>query len=183
MRIGENKSHRPYRISFSSNVAGVWHGYRQYGLLNHSSADGNAGFAAANPVTQSFTVPFGDVASTDHYFARSTFSVSAGITAGYGNNGYCPQQNATRDQMAIFVVRAIFGGDNFTYSTTPYSNVFRPILLGVAAGGSRYQSRGGLVRNNFMETVSSSCAPADSGFVTGRGSLFCAAIRPARARA
>src|SRR5262249_16213639 len=33
---------------------------------------------------------------------------------------FCPDDNVTRGQMAVFIVRAIMGGDNFTYSPTPY---------------------------------------------------------------
>ena len=36
------------------------------------------------------------------------------------NNDYCPNANVTRAQMAIFMVRAIEGGDNFNFSATPY---------------------------------------------------------------
>jgi len=33
---------------------------------------------------------------------------------------FCPNDNITRGQMAVFIVRSIMGGDNFTYSPTPY---------------------------------------------------------------
>jgi hypothetical protein len=87
---------------------------------------GNATFAAATPVTQSFTVLFADVAPTDYYYAAINALAQSGITAGCGNNGYCPQQDVTRDDMAIFIVRAIYGGDNFTYSSTPYFTDVQP---------------------------------------------------------
>ena len=77
-------------------------------------------YAPAAPVTQSFTVYFTDVAPTDYYYAAISLLAQYGITAGCGNNNYCPQESVTRDEMAIFIVRAILGGDNFTYSTTPY---------------------------------------------------------------
>jgi len=60
------------------------------------------------------------VASTDYYYAPIDAMAQYGITAGCGSNDYCPTEIIPRWQMAIFLVRAIVGGDNFTYSTTPY---------------------------------------------------------------
>jgi hypothetical protein len=70
-------------------------------------------------VTRSFTVLFADVAPTDYYYAAINALAQHGITAGCGNNDYCPQQDVTRDEMAIFIVRTVYGGDNFAYSSTP----------------------------------------------------------------
>ena len=53
-----------------------------------------------------------------------------GITSGCGSNGFCPNDNVTRDEMAIFIVRAIYGSDNFTYTTTPYFNDVLPTTFG-----------------------------------------------------
>jgi hypothetical protein len=45
---------------------------------------------------------------------------------------YCPNDNITEAQMAVFVVRSVMGGDNFTYTQTPYfsdvlaSNLYFP---------------------------------------------------------
>ena len=33
---------------------------------------------------------------------------------------YCPDGMTTRGQMAVFVTRALTGGDTFSYSPTPY---------------------------------------------------------------
>ncbi|MGD0488842.1 MAG: S-layer homology domain-containing protein [Syntrophorhabdales bacterium] len=43
----------------------------------------------------------------------------AGITTGCGNGDYCPSGDVTRDQMAAFIIRAMYG-ENFTYTQTPY---------------------------------------------------------------
>jgi hypothetical protein len=91
---------------------------------------GNNGFAPANPVTQSFTVLFGDVSPANYYYDAVNALAQHGITAGCGNQDYCPLQNVTRDQMAIFIVRAILGGDNFTYSATPYFSDVQPSTFG-----------------------------------------------------
>ncbi|KJR41609.1 S-layer protein [Candidatus Magnetoovum chiemensis] len=51
------------------------------------------------------------------------------ITSGCGDGNYCPDNNVTRAEMAIFIVRAMVnkglititnGIDDFTYETTPY---------------------------------------------------------------
>jgi hypothetical protein len=95
-----------------------------------ASQGGNSTFAAAAPVTQSFTVLFGDIASGDYYYAAINAMAQHGITAGCGSNQYCPQVNVTRDQMAIFLVRAIYGGDNFTYTLAPYFSDVQPATFG-----------------------------------------------------
>jgi hypothetical protein len=71
-------------------------------------------------VTRTFSVTFADVAPTDYYFNAINLMSQSGITAGCGGNNFCPMQMVTRYQMAIFVVRAIQGGDNFAPSPTPY---------------------------------------------------------------
>ena len=43
---------------------------------------------------------------------------------------YCPNDNVTRAQMAIFIVRTIAGGDNFTWSSTPHFTDVSPTDFG-----------------------------------------------------
>jgi hypothetical protein len=85
-----------------------------------ASQGGDPTHFAAVPVTQRFTVLFADVAPADFDFTAVNLFAQRGITAGCGNNDFCPDANVTRAQMAIFIVRAIEGGDNFTSSATPY---------------------------------------------------------------
>ena len=85
-----------------------------------ATQSGNATFAAAVPVTQSFAAGFLDVKPTDYYFNAINLLAQRGISTGCGSNNFCPTQNITRSQMAIFLVRAIEGGDTFTYSSTPH---------------------------------------------------------------
>jgi hypothetical protein len=92
-----------------------------------ASQAGNATYTSAS-VNQSFTVQSTDLGS--YYDTAITAMAQKGITAGCGSNGYCPQNPVTRDQMAIFMVRAVFGGDNFTYSTTPYFTDVTPTTFG-----------------------------------------------------
>ncbi len=85
-----------------------------------ASQPGDTTYAPAVPVTQKFTIIFGDISPGDHYYAAINAMAQYGITNGCGNNDYCPGENVTRDQMAIFIVRAIYGNDNFSYNPTPY---------------------------------------------------------------
>ena len=73
-----------------------------------------------SPPAASGTV-FSDVGAGD--FAASFIEKLAadGITAGCGNNNYCPNAEVTRDQMAVFLLRAKHGS---TYSPPTASGVF-----------------------------------------------------------
>jgi len=70
---------------------------------------------------------FLDVGAGD--FAASFIEQLAndGITAGCGNNNYCPDAEVTRDQMAIFLLRAKYGS---SYSPPPATGVFDDVDLG-----------------------------------------------------
>lgn len=78
------------------------------------------GGSAVNLVVSSG--PFIDVAAGDFFYDAVNLMLSHGITGGCAANPpkYCPNDNVTRAQMAIFIVRSIVGGDNFTYSATPH---------------------------------------------------------------
>jgi uncharacterized repeat protein (TIGR01451 family) len=94
-----------------------------------ASQAGNTTYAYA-VMTQSFTVLFTDVAPTDFYYSATVAMAQKSITAGCGNNGFCPNDNVTRDEMAIFIVRAIYGNDNFTYTSAPYFTDVTPTTFG-----------------------------------------------------
>ena len=49
-----------------------------------------------------------------------------GITAGCGNNNYCPNDTVTRDQMAVFLLRAKHGSG---YSPPPATGIFGDVPL------------------------------------------------------
>jgi hypothetical protein len=70
------------------------------------------------------TQVFQDVPPTAYYFDAVNILYNKGITAGCSTNplDYCPNDTLTRAEMAIFMVRSIFGNDNFTYTLTPYYN-------------------------------------------------------------
>ena len=69
---------------------------------------------------------FLDVGAGD--FAASFIEqlASDGITAGCGNNNYCPNVDVTRAQMAVFLLRAKYGAD---YSPPPATGVFNDVPL------------------------------------------------------
>jgi hypothetical protein len=54
-------------------------------------------------------VPFADVTCTTFYDAWIEQFASDGITAGCGGGNYCPNENVTRAQMAVFIEAAMHG--------------------------------------------------------------------------
>jgi len=70
---------------------------------------------------------FLDVAAND--FAASFIEqlASDGITSGCGGGNYCPDAEVTRDQMAVFLLRAKYGS---TYSPPTATGVFGDVDLG-----------------------------------------------------
>jgi hypothetical protein len=78
------------------------------------------------PVTQAFTAQaFGDVPPSDYYFDAVNLLSAKNITTGCSAAtppalpDYCPTELVNREEMAVFLVRSIYGGDIFPYSTTP----------------------------------------------------------------
>jgi hypothetical protein len=65
---------------------------------------------------------FADVSPTDPFLPAINLMRDKGITNGCGVNParYCPADNVTRGQMAVFLVRSAMRGDSFTSNPTPY---------------------------------------------------------------
>jgi hypothetical protein len=72
----------------------------------------------ANFIPQQFT----DVPPSSYQFDAVNLLSQQNITSGCGAGTYCPNNDVTRAQMAVFIVRAIEGGDDFTWGATPYFN-------------------------------------------------------------
>ena len=77
--------------------------------------------------SQSFTIAqtvtaqtFADVPLGTYYFDAVNLLKQKNVTAGCGGTNYCPGTIIDRAQMAIFLTRAVFGGDDFTVSATPH---------------------------------------------------------------
>lgn len=69
---------------------------------------------------------FNDVGAGDFAAAFIEQLASDGITAGCGNNNYCPNADVTRDQMAVFLLRAKYGSG---YSPPAATGVFNDVDL------------------------------------------------------
>ncbi len=69
-------------------------------------------------------VPFTDVPPSNAFFNFINVMYEQGITGGCSTNPpqYCPNSTTTRGEMAVFIITAMFGGQNFTYTQTPYFN-------------------------------------------------------------
>jgi hypothetical protein len=67
---------------------------------------------------------YSDVPPSDYYFDAVNLMAAKGITNGCTPTMYCPTQDVTRAQMAIFIVRSVFGGDNFT---PPSNQIFADV--------------------------------------------------------
>ena len=101
-------------ISVASNAASP--------VTNQVSASGGGSTTAMASDPTIILPAFSDVSSADAFLPAIDLMREYSITSGCGANPpmYCPAANITRDQMAVFVVRAIMGGDNFTFTLMPY---------------------------------------------------------------
>jgi hypothetical protein len=65
---------------------------------------------------------FTDVPPSNIFFDFINVMYETGITAGCSTSPlqYCPNSTTTRSEMAVFIIVAIEGGNNFPYTTTPY---------------------------------------------------------------
>ncbi len=136
--------------AFLSTTGGT--GYSQIAVQvaqNTTGADRagtlNVGGRTLN-LSQAFTSQvFGDVPPSAYYFDAVNLLSTKGITAGCGTNVFCPGSVITRDQMAIFIVRSVYGSDNFTVSpvqhfadvspsTFGYQWIQKMYELGISAG-------------------------------------------------
>lgn len=76
------------------------------------------------PVTSwSTETVFQDVPPSNAFFDAINLFYQKGITSGCSANplDFCPTADVTRAEMAVFIVRAVYGGDNFTLNqSTPY---------------------------------------------------------------
>ena len=84
--------------------------------------NGVAAAVAIDPTTISGALT--DTTPTDFFFNAVNLLREYGITGGCSISPpmFCPNDNVTRAQMAIFIVRSIVGGDTFAYSAVPHFN-------------------------------------------------------------
>jgi hypothetical protein len=62
---------------------------------------------------------FSDVPDTHDFFKYIQRMFEDGITVGCGGGNYCPDSSVTRAQMAVFIMRALYG-ENFSFLTTAH---------------------------------------------------------------
>lgn len=64
--------------------------------------------------------PFADVPNNDPFVDYVRLMKDNAITSGCDAVNYCPNQNTTRGQMAVFIVRSLIGSDDFQFPATPF---------------------------------------------------------------
>jgi hypothetical protein len=113
-------------VDFTSGTSGSGDGSVAFSVpANTTGVDLTGGLIVAGQavsVTQRETAQtFNDVPPSAYYFDAVNLLAAKDITAGCGDSDYCPTQNVTRAEMAIFIVRAMLGEETPTnYPTTPY---------------------------------------------------------------
>jgi hypothetical protein len=115
-------------INITSGASGTGSGAVTFAVAANSTGADLTGTltvsAQAVAVTQRETATtFTDVSDPSAFFFNAANLMYArGITSGCSATPlmYCPGDDITRGQLAVFLVRAVLGGDNFTYSGTPY---------------------------------------------------------------
>lgn len=84
---------------------------------------------------------FGDVPVSHPFASWIEAFADAGITSGCGNGNFCPDGAVTRDQMAVFLMRAKFGkgytppAPTGVFSDVPVGSLFAPWIEALAASG------------------------------------------------
>ena len=73
---------------------------------------------------RAFAADFLDVPSSNPFYADIMKVLRAGITAGCGNGGYCPNGSVTRAQMAVFLLKAQHG---FFYVPPACTGIFADV--------------------------------------------------------
>jgi len=91
--------------------------------MSNQVSVGGGGLSQASATDVATIVPaFADVAPTDSFLPAIDLLRESTITSGCGANPplYCGDSPITQAEMAVFVVRSVLGGDNFTFSSTPF---------------------------------------------------------------
>jgi hypothetical protein len=106
-------------FTFTSNTTGSGTTTWTWTDGHYSCRGGNHFSATKQVATTGSNQPFGDVPSA-HWAADYINAIyEAGITTGYGDGTYGPEDPVSREQMAVFIIRALYG-ETFSYNSTPY---------------------------------------------------------------
>lgn len=112
-----------------SGPVGTQMGGQPLGITVAANSSGQERSATLSLAGQAVTVVqaatgllFEDVTPEDFFHEGVTKIAYRGVTSGCAANPrrFCPDAFATRGQLAVFLVRAIFGTDDFSFSPTPY---------------------------------------------------------------
>jgi hypothetical protein len=101
-------------VNVTAMIAGDFHSDGRTALALGSSNPASVVTLIQTP--DSFT----DVTPQSVFFPVVELLDEMGITTGCASTDFCPDENISRAQMAVFMVRGILGTGNFTYSPTPY---------------------------------------------------------------
>ena len=114
----------------------------QSGQITATVSPNDAGVDQSGTVTiagTTFTITesalaqqFTDVPPSSPYYSAVNLMKADNVTSGCSTTLYCPDDNVTRAQMAVFIVRAVYGSDVFPYSTQPYFQDVTPSTFGFA---------------------------------------------------
>ena len=114
-------------IGITSGASGSGNGAVTFSVPANTTGADLTGTLSVNSQPVSITqretaVTFNDVQTSNGFFDFINTMYERGITAGCAASPlqYCPNSTATRDEMAVFIITAIEGGETFSYTTTPY---------------------------------------------------------------
>jgi hypothetical protein len=135
--------------------------------------------------------PYDDVPQNNGFADFVSVLKSNAITSGCSTTTFCPDTAVSRAQMAVFIIRAMMGGDNFTFPSSPYfSDVpsghpffrwiqkMRELGITTGCGASIYCPDGPvtrgqvavfLIRSRFGESFSFSQTPYFADVGSGNG--------------
>ena len=113
-------------ISITSGGAGTGNGSVTFNVPANNIGADRAGTLTINGqavsvIQRAYAEVFTDVGPSTYYFDFTDVLSADGITGGCSLNppDFCPNDNVTRAEMAVFIVTGI-EGSTFTYTATPY---------------------------------------------------------------
>jgi hypothetical protein len=114
-------------IEITSGASGSGNGTVTFSVPANTTGAALTGTLSVNSQAVSITqretaATFNDVQTSNGFFDFINTMYERGITAGCATSPlqYCPNSTATRDEMAVFIITAIEGGETFSYTITPY---------------------------------------------------------------
>jgi hypothetical protein len=118
-------------IALTGSTSGSGSGTISWNTLGNASPAPVTGAIQIGGLTAHYVVPivqrgtdrravFEDVPASHPFFDFINMAGNLGLSRGCTSTTFCPDSPATRGQAAAMIVRAILGGDNFSYPPAPY---------------------------------------------------------------